>query len=163
MGGGGLRVAPVVLAEQGRVALGDEIGAALEAALVVVLIGERPGLSASDSLGIYLTHSPAPGCVDAMRNCISNVRPGGLQIDVASRMAAQVATAARQQGLTGTGLDLSGIGFSLASASDTTSSIAGSASDKATATAGSAEIDTDPGPAALPPTRPWKDRTDGPG
>ncbi len=69
---------PVVIATQARVALGDEIGAALGARAVAVIIGERPGLSAPDSVGIYLTWQPCPGRTDAERNCISNIRPGGL-------------------------------------------------------------------------------------
>jgi ethanolamine ammonia-lyase small subunit len=75
---GHLRCGPPVIAEQARVALGDEIGALLKARCVVVLIGERPGLSAPDSLGIYVTWAPVVGRNDAERNCISNVRPGGL-------------------------------------------------------------------------------------
>src|SRR6185312_5806795 len=74
----GWRLSPVIVAEQGRVALGDEIGAALEARLVLVLLGERPGLTAPDSLGGYLTWSPRPGRTDAERNCVSNIRPEGL-------------------------------------------------------------------------------------
>lgn len=76
---------PVVLARFGRVALSDEIGHALGARVSVIVLGERPGLSAADSLGLYLTHSPAPGNSDAERNCISNVRePGGLPPQVAA-------------------------------------------------------------------------------
>ncbi len=74
----GLTVPPVVLAVQGRVALGDRVGAALGAAAVAVLIGERPGLSAADSMGAYLTWGPRPDRTDAERNCISNIRPLGL-------------------------------------------------------------------------------------
>ncbi|SOY60398.1 ethanolamine ammonia-lyase subunit EutC [Cupriavidus taiwanensis] len=74
----GWHIGPVVVAEQSRVALGDEIGARLGARQVVMLIGERPGLSSPDSLGIYLTYAPRPGRTDAERNCISNVRPEGL-------------------------------------------------------------------------------------
>ncbi|HET7427273.1 MAG TPA: ethanolamine ammonia-lyase subunit EutC [Gemmatimonadales bacterium] len=74
----GWRLAPVVVAEQARVALGDEVGAALGAALVVVMLGERPGLTAPDSLGAYLTWAPRPGRTDAERNCVSNIRPEGL-------------------------------------------------------------------------------------
>lgn len=70
--------APPVVAHQARVALGDEVGALLKARCVVVLIGERPGLSAPDSLGVYFTWAPRPGKTDAERNCLSNVRPEGL-------------------------------------------------------------------------------------
>jgi ethanolamine ammonia-lyase small subunit len=70
--------APVIIAQQGRVALGDGIGAALGARLAIVMLGERPGLSSPDSLGIYLTWGPTPGRMDSERNCISNVRPAGL-------------------------------------------------------------------------------------
>lgn len=76
----GLSVAPVVLAEHGRVALGDDVCVALGARSVVVLIGERPGLSSPDSLGVYMTYAPFRGCTDEARNCISNVRPAGLSV-----------------------------------------------------------------------------------
>jgi ethanolamine ammonia-lyase small subunit len=74
----GRDIAPVVVAEQGRVALGDDIGEAMGAEAVAVLIGERPGLTAADSLGVYLTWQPRHGRTDAERNCISNIRPDGL-------------------------------------------------------------------------------------
>lgn len=71
-------IGPIVVAEQARVALGDDIGERLRARQLVMLIGERPGLSSPDSLGIYLTYDPRVGRTDAQRNCISNVRPEGL-------------------------------------------------------------------------------------
>jgi ethanolamine ammonia-lyase small subunit len=80
----GLTVAPLVIALQARVAIGDPIGEGLGAACVAVLIGERPGLTAPDSLGIYLTWNPTPGRTDAERNCISNIRPEGLGYDAAA-------------------------------------------------------------------------------
>jgi len=84
----GWRIGPVVVAEQARVALGDEIGAEMGTRQVVMLIGERPGLSSPDSLGIYLTHAPRVGRTDAERNCISNVRPEGLSYtQAAARLA----------------------------------------------------------------------------
>jgi ethanolamine ammonia-lyase small subunit len=76
--------APVIVAQQGRVALGDDIGAALGARLAIVMLGERPGLSSPDSLGIYLTWAPRPGRMDSERNCISNVRPEGLTYEAAA-------------------------------------------------------------------------------
>lgn len=80
----GWRIGPVVVARQSRVALGDEIGEQLGARQVVMLIGERPGLSSPDSLGMYLTYDPHPGRTDAQRNCISNVRPEGLPYALAA-------------------------------------------------------------------------------
>jgi ethanolamine ammonia-lyase small subunit len=75
---GGWRVAPVVVVRQGRVAIGDAIADALRADCVVVLLGERPGLSAPASMGAYLTWQPGPDTTDADRNCISNIRPEGI-------------------------------------------------------------------------------------
>ena len=97
-------VAPLTVVEQGRVAIGDEVGAALRANTVIVLIGERPGLSSPDSMGIYLTWAPKVGTTDAARNCISNIRPAGLSVDAAARTLHQLLTRARQQQLTGVGL-----------------------------------------------------------
>lgn len=95
---------PVVIAEQARVALGDEIGACLRARLVAVLIGERPGLSASDSLGLYLTHAPRVGRSDAERNCISNIRPEGLPYTAAARSFAWLVEEALRRGESGVAL-----------------------------------------------------------
>ena len=101
----GWRIAPVVLAEQARVALGDDIGARLGAAMVAMLIGERPGLSAADSLGVYLTWAPKPGCTDAERNCLSNIHPpDGLGYEAAADRLAWLMKEARARKLTGVGL-----------------------------------------------------------
>ncbi|MBP5981514.1 MAG: ethanolamine ammonia-lyase subunit EutC [Halomonas sp.] len=79
------QLAPLTIVEQGRVAIGDEIGALLNADAVLVMIGERPGLSSPDSLGLYMTWAPEPGLKDDRRNCISNVRPAGLNMEEAAR------------------------------------------------------------------------------
>jgi ethanolamine ammonia-lyase small subunit len=96
--------APVVIALQARVALGDEVGARVGARLVAVLVGERPGLTSPDSLGVYLTFDPRPGRTDAERNCVSNVRPAGLSYEEAARRVDWLAEAALARGLTGVGL-----------------------------------------------------------
>ena len=80
----GYKVSPVCLIEQGRVAIGDEVGSFLKARAVILIVGERPGLSSPDSVGIYFTYAPEPGLTDARRNCISNIRPGGLSLQEAS-------------------------------------------------------------------------------
>jgi ethanolamine ammonia-lyase small subunit len=98
------RFAPVVVATQARVALADEVGELFGAALSVMLIGERPGLSSPDSLGIYLTHTPKRGRHDAERNCISNVRPEGLSSEAAAFKLAWLMRESLRRGLTGVGL-----------------------------------------------------------
>ncbi|MCF6506271.1 ethanolamine ammonia-lyase subunit EutC [Blastococcus sp. MG754426] len=101
----GWSVGPVVLATQARVALGDEIGAALGARVVLVLIGERPGLSSADSLGVYLTWDPRPGRADSERNCVSNVRPPhGLGYAEAADVVARLLASARELGASGVAL-----------------------------------------------------------
>jgi ethanolamine ammonia-lyase small subunit len=102
-----LAIGPLVLVEQGRVAIGDEIGELLDPKLVVVLVGERPGLSAADSLGAYITWRPRVGTMDSSRNCISNIRPAGLApekaaaqiIDVIEQAFDHATTGVRSNGL----------------------------------------------------------------
>jgi ethanolamine ammonia-lyase small subunit len=97
-------LAPIVIAEQGRVAIGDEIAERLGVSLVVVLIGERPGLSSPDSLGIYLTWNPRPSVTDADRNCISNIWAEGLSYDAAAHRLLFLMTEARSRKLSGVAL-----------------------------------------------------------
>jgi ethanolamine ammonia-lyase small subunit len=97
-------LAPLALVEQGRVAVGDEIGELLRACAVVVLIGERPGLSSPDSMGIYMTWAPQRGLTDASRNCISNVREAGLSHAAAAAKLHYLLTRARACGISGVGL-----------------------------------------------------------
>lgn len=80
----GLSMGPVSIVTQGRVAVGDEVAEQLGAQLLILLVGERPGLSSPDSLGIYYTYQPEVGLTDARRNCLSNVRPAGMSIAAAS-------------------------------------------------------------------------------
>lgn len=97
----GLTLGPTTLALQGRVALGDEIGEILRAKIVIVLIGERPGLSSPDSMGLYLTHAPRIGRTDAERNCISNIRPEGLSCAEAARKTLWLLRESLRRGLSG--------------------------------------------------------------
>lgn len=99
-----LKLAPFSIVQQGRVAIGDEIGELLKAEMVVVLIGERPGLSSPDSLGLYLTWHPKVGRHDAERNCISNIRPAGLSYEEASRKALYLIRESRRLKLSGVNL-----------------------------------------------------------
>ena len=89
-----MTLAPLVIARQALVALGDEVGELLRARAVVILIGERPGLSAADSLGAYLTYAPRVGRIDAERNCISNIRASGLTYEQAAFKLAWLLTEA---------------------------------------------------------------------
>ncbi|PZR93026.1 MAG: ethanolamine ammonia-lyase [Stutzerimonas stutzeri] len=100
----GLRFAPLVVAREARVALGDEVGEALGARAVAMLIGERPGLSSPDSLGAYLTFGPRAGLTDANRNCISKIRPEGLAYEQAAFKLSWLIAEAFRRSLTGVGL-----------------------------------------------------------
>ncbi|PNG26142.1 ethanolamine ammonia-lyase subunit EutC [Methylocella silvestris] len=100
----GWRMAPVALVEQGRVAIGDEIGAMFGAEIVVILIGERPGLSAPDSLGLYMTYAPRVGLTDEARNCISNVRPEGQSFAAAAHRLDYLLKEAKRRKLSGVDL-----------------------------------------------------------
>jgi ethanolamine ammonia-lyase small subunit len=101
----GWRIAPVVIATQARVALGDEIAAGLGARSVVVLVGERPGMSSTDSLGIYFTFDARRGRRDSERNCLSNIRPPhGTGYEAAATTTAMLMAEARRLGLSGVAL-----------------------------------------------------------
>lgn len=120
-----LSLAPVVIARQARVAIADPIGAALGARLSVIMIGERPGLTVSDSLGLYLTYGPRPGRRDSERNCISNVHPhGGQSYDQAAQTLAWLVREALRRSVSGVELKEER-GVDVLDASGTTSSIAG--------------------------------------
>lgn len=100
----GWSLAAVVVVEQARVAVGDAVANALGAQMVALLIGERPGLSSPDSLGLYLTWQPRPATTDAARNCISNVRREGLSHDLAAHKLMYLMSEARGRRLTGVAL-----------------------------------------------------------
>ncbi|APH55208.1 Ethanolamine ammonia-lyase light chain [Granulibacter bethesdensis] len=100
----GWRIAPIVIATQARVALGDDIGERLGAKLCALLVGERPGLTAADSLGVYLTYDPKRGRRDSERNCISNIHGGGLSYTTAADKLTWLMSEARSRKLTGVAL-----------------------------------------------------------
>lgn len=97
-------LAPLSICLQGRVAIGDQVAELLNAKTVLVLIGERPGLISPDSMGLYLTHNAKRGCHDAMRNCISNVRPAGLSYDEAASKAMYLIKESKRLGFSGVNL-----------------------------------------------------------
>jgi ethanolamine ammonia-lyase small subunit len=102
--GDAIEIGHAVVATGARVALGDEIGAILGARMMVMLIGERPGLSAPDSLGAYLTFAPSPGVTDSERNCVSNIHSAGLGYDEAAFRIAWLIRAGLARGITGVAL-----------------------------------------------------------
>ena len=100
----GWRLSPLLIVRHARVAIQDEVGGILSATLGLILLGERPGLGAPNSLGAYFTHTPMPGKTDAARNCVSNIRPQGLPPEQAARKLYTLLSASRQLGLSGVGL-----------------------------------------------------------
>jgi len=102
--GDSLRIAPAVIVEQGRVAIGDDVATTMNAGAAVVLIGERPGLSSADSMGAYMTLNPRVGMLDSERNCISNIRESGLSPAAAAKTLCYLFRAARTLGLSGVSL-----------------------------------------------------------
>jgi ethanolamine ammonia-lyase small subunit len=100
----GWSLAPILVARHARVALADEVGDILRARMSLILLGERPGLGSADSLGAYLTFGPAPGKTDADRNCVSNIRPGGLVPTAAAQKLHWLIAQSLRLGLSGVGL-----------------------------------------------------------
>lgn len=102
-----LTFGPIILAQQARVALGDQIAQAMQATTVVMALGERPGLSASDSLGVYITHNPTAKTADSARNCLSNIRAAGMSVDDAAAQTHRLILAMREVGESGVALSKS--------------------------------------------------------
>lgn len=100
----GLKMGPVVVVNNGRVAVADEVGFLLHASIAAILVGERPGLSSPNSMGVYMTYAPKPGCTDELRNCISNVRPGGLSTEEGVRKLCYLVQEALRQKVSGVAL-----------------------------------------------------------
>jgi ethanolamine ammonia-lyase small subunit len=100
-----ISISPVCLVANGRVALSDDIGSLLASRVAVIIVGERPGLSSADSLGIYLTYAPQPGNCDAQRNCISNIRPpDGMGYEAAAAKLLYLTGEAIRRGISGVAL-----------------------------------------------------------
>jgi ethanolamine ammonia-lyase small subunit len=100
----GLKPGPVSIVKQGRVAIGDPVAYGLQSKIALMLIGERPGLSAADSIGAYITYDPKPGLTDESRNCVSNIRPRGLSFEKASAKIIYIIMEAMKRKLSGTSL-----------------------------------------------------------
>ena len=101
----GLSTSAIICARQARVALGDHVALALQAETVVMALGERPGLTAADSLGVYITHLPTSKTQDSQRNCISNIRHAGTNVAQAAAQSVEIVMAMRATGLSGVGLN----------------------------------------------------------
>jgi ethanolamine ammonia-lyase small subunit len=111
-------IAPITVVQQGRVAIGDEIGTLLKAKLTIVLIGERPGLSSPNSMGAYITYQPALSLTDESRNCISNIRPEGLPLKAAADTLLYLVSEALRLQLSGVGLKDDALTYKIANSKE---------------------------------------------